>query len=100
MMIWLTIILMAIIVFASRHALLEPRVPIRLSQKTLTFLSYSAPAVLTAIFAPIVFAPNNQLDLSLSNPYLICALVATLLAWFTKNTLLTIVISMGLFFML
>ncbi|MCL1117497.1 AzlD domain-containing protein [Shewanella aestuarii] len=99
-MIWLTIILMAIIVFASRHVLLEPKVPIRLSKKTLTFLSYSAPAVLTAIFAPIVFVPNNQLDLSLSNPYLVCAIVATLLAWLTKNTLLTIVISMGLFFLL
>lgn len=99
-MIWLTILLMAIIVFASRHILLEPKVPLRLNQKTLTFLSYSAPAVLTAIFAPIVFAPESQLDISLSNPYLICAVVATLLAWLTKNTLLTTIVSMGLFFMI
>ena len=99
-MIWLTIILMAIIVFASRHILLEPKVPIRLNQKTLRFLSYSAPAVLTAIFAPIVFAPESQLDISFSNPYLICAVVATLLAWLTKNTLLTTIVSMGLFFII
>lgn len=99
-MTWLIILSMAAVVFISRHLLLEPKLPIRLSKNTLIFLSYSAPAVLTAIFAPIVFAPEGQLDLSLNNPYLICALVATILAYVTRNTLLTTVLSMGLFFIL
>ncbi|MFA7518496.1 AzlD domain-containing protein, partial [Shewanella sp.] len=60
--------------------------------------SYSAPAVLTAIFAPIVFVQEGQLGLSLDNSYLICAVVATVLALVTRNTLLTTVLSMGLFF--
>ena len=97
-MIWLMICSMAAVVFISRHLLLEPKLPLRLSKNTQTFLSYSAPAVLTAIFAPIVFVQEGKLDLSLDNSYLICAVVATVLAFVTRNTLLTTVLSMGLFF--
>ncbi|ABI73072.1 branched-chain amino acid ABC transporter [Shewanella sp. 11B5] len=99
-MTWLIILSMAAVVFVSRHLLLEPKLPIRLSKNTLTFLSYSAPAVLTAILAPIVFAPEGQLAISVHNPYLTCALVATVLAYVTRNTLLTTLLSMGLFFIL
>ncbi|MGX9461807.1 AzlD domain-containing protein [Shewanella sp. A14] len=99
-MIWLIILSMAVVVFVSRHLLLEPKIPIRLSKNTLTFLSYSAPAVLTAILAPIVFVPEGNLAISVHNPYLTCALVATVLAYATRNTLLTTVLSMGLFFIL
>ncbi|NRD74734.1 AzlD domain-containing protein [Shewanella sp. VB17] len=97
-MIWLTIMAMAALVFGSRYLFLEPKLPVRLSKNTLAFLSYSAPAVLTAIFAPIVFVREGQLDLSVDNSYLICAVVAALLAYTTRNVLLTTVVSMGLFF--
>ncbi len=99
-MIWLTIISMAALVFGSRYLFLEPKLPVRLSKNTLTFLSYSAPAVLTAIFAPIVFIQEGKLDLSLDNSYLICAIVATILAYTTRNVLLTTLVSMGLFFII
>ena len=97
-MIWLTIITMAALVFGSRYLFLEPKLPLRLCKNTLVFLSYSAPAVLTAIFEPIVFVREGQLDLSVDNSYLICALVAALLSYTTRNVLLTTVVSMGLFF--
>ncbi|BFL83268.1 hypothetical protein LFREDSHE_17180 [Shewanella baltica] len=45
-----------------------------------------------------MFVQEGQLDLSLDNSYLICAVVATILALVTRNTLLTTVLSMGLFF--
>ncbi|MBW8182339.1 AzlD domain-containing protein [Shewanella nanhaiensis] len=99
-MIWLTIITMAILVFASRYLFLEPKLPVRLSKNTLTFLSYSAPAVLTAIFAPIVFIQEGELALSLDNSYLIAAVLAAVLAFTTRNILLTTVVSMGLFFII
>ncbi|MPY21387.1 AzlD domain-containing protein [Shewanella psychropiezotolerans] len=99
-MIWLTILAMAAVVFGSRYLFLEPRLPVRLSKNTLAFLSYSAPAVLTAIFAPIVFIRENQLDLSLDNSYLICAILAAFLAYTTRSVLLTTVLSMGLFFVI
>ena len=99
-MITLTIFLMAAIIFCSRYLFLEPRLPVRLSSNTLKFLSYSAPAVLSAIWAPIVFIQENSLDISLNNNYLICAVVAIVLAITTRNTLLTTVLSMALFFLL
>lgn len=99
-MIWLTIFAMAAVVFGSRYLFLEPRLPVRLSKNTLAFLSYSAPAVLTAIFAPIVFIQEEQLDLSVDNSYLVCAILATFLAYTTRSVLLTTVVSMGLFFVI
>ncbi|MGI3003403.1 AzlD domain-containing protein [Shewanella algae] len=97
-MIWLTILTMALLVILSRYLLLEPGLPIRLGKKTLAFLGFSAPAVLSAIFAPIVFLRDGELQLSLSNPYLSCALLAALLALLTRNTLLTTIVSMAVFF--
>jgi len=99
-MIWLIIFLMSIIVFSSRYIFLEPKLPVRLNTKIQTFLSYSAPAVLTAILSPIVFINDAELNLTISNSYLVCALFATLLAIMTKNTLLTAILSMGLFFII
>ncbi len=99
-MITLTIFLMAAIIFCSRYVFLEPRLPIKLSSSTLKFLSYSAPAVLSAIWAPIVFIQQHTLDISFNNNYLICAIVAVILAITTRNTLLTTVLSMSLFFVL
>ena len=99
-MIWIMIILMALIIFASRYLFLEPRLPVRLGQRGQRFLSYSAPAVLTAIFAPIVFIRGDALSLGINNPYLVCAVVATGLVLLTRNTLLTTVVSMGLFFVI
>lgn len=99
-MITLTLLLMAVIIFFSRYVFLEPRLPVKLSSNTLKFLSYSAPAVLTAILAPIVFVHDKKLDISIDNNYLICAVVAVFLAITTRNTLLTTVLSMSLFFIL
>ena len=99
-MITLTILAMAALVFFSRYVFLEPRLPLKLSSSVMHFLSYSAPAVLTAILAPIVFIHDKKLDMSFDNNYLICAIVAVILAITTRNTLLTTVLSMSLFFML
>lgn len=98
-MIWLTIILMTVIIFISRYIFIEPKLPLRLSVGMVKFLSYSAPAVLTAILAPIVFLQDNTLHLNLDNSYLIGAVFAVLLILLTRNTLLTAVLSMLLFFL-
>lgn len=104
-MIWLTIILMTVIIFISRYIFIEPKLPLRLNPGMVKFLSYSAPAVLTAILAPIVFlqdlgSGNNTLHLNLDNSYLIGAVFAVLLILLTRNTLLTAVLSMLLFFLI
>ena len=97
-MIWLTLLSMAAVTFAVRYAFLEPRVPIRLNNAAQRFLGYSAPAVLTAIAAPIVFVREQQLHLAADNLYLWAALVAVAVAYVSRNTLLTAAISMLVFF--
>ena len=52
------------------------------------------PAVLTAIVFPELFMPSGQLDLSFGNARLLAGLVAVLVAWRTKNAVLTIIIGM------
>ena len=97
-MIWLIIVGMASLVFISRYIFLEPKLPLTLSKNTQQFLNYSAPAVLTAILAPIVLVRENTLNITLDNNYLIGAVIACMLAYFTRNTLLTALVSMGVFF--
>lgn len=99
-MIMLSILAMTTLVFLSRYLFLEPKLPLKLNAQTQKLLSYSSPAVLTAIWAPIVFMPENTLSLSAYNPYLWGAIVAALIAWKTKNVLLTTIISMLLFLLL
>jgi branched-subunit amino acid transport protein len=99
-MTWLMIILMTVVVFTSRYLFLEPKLPLKLNKNTQHFLSYSAPAVLTAIFAPIVFIRDGTFNIGLDNPYFVCAIIAAIMAYVTRNVLLTTVVSMGIFFVL
>ena len=99
-MIWITLLLMTALVFISRYIFLEPKLPIRLGPRILHFLHYTGPAVLTAIWAPIVFQQQGKLDLTLTNPYLVAAVCAVILAITTRNILLTTLLSMGLFFII
>ncbi len=93
-MILLSILAMTCLVFTSRYLFLEPKLPLRLSSGVQKLLSYSSPAVLTAIWAPIVFTHESKLNISGTNPYMWAALLAGVIAWKTKNVLLTTVISM------
>lgn len=61
-------------------------------------LRFVPPAVLTAIIVPAVLIPTGEsIDISLSNAYLVGALAAMAVSWFTRNLLLTIVIGMAAF---
>ncbi|WP_278929290.1 AzlD domain-containing protein [Pseudomonas qingdaonensis] len=99
-MIMLLIVAMGLLVFLNRYAFLEPRLPLRLSSNARQFLGFAVPGMLTAICGPIVFMPDHQLDLSLANPYLLGAVVAVVLVLWTRSVLLSMLLSMGLFFML
>ncbi|NIY82318.1 AzlD domain-containing protein [Vibrio hepatarius] len=99
-MILLSILAMTFLVFVSRYLFLEPKLPLRLNPQAQRLLSYSSPAVLTAIWAPIVFMPEQELWITPDNPYLIGAIVAAVMAWKTKNVLLTTFVSMAVFLVL
>ena len=57
-------------------------------------LHYVPPAVLSAIIFPELFFQNGSIALTLVNTRLIAGLAAILVAWFSKNTLLTIITGM------
>ena len=58
-------------------------------------LQFVPPAVLTAIIAPELFLQDGSLSLSLANGRLVAGLIAILVAWRTKNVVLTILTGMA-----
>ena len=89
-MIILSILLLASITFGTRYLFLEGRLPVRLGPNLRLLLSYSGPSVLAAILAPILLVRNDQLYLSITNPYLWGAAAAITAAYKTGNIYWTI----------
>jgi branched-subunit amino acid transport protein len=58
-------------------------------------LHYVPPAVLSAIIFPELLYSSGSFDLTLGNTRLLAGVVAILVAWYTKNTLLTILAGMA-----
>lgn len=94
MNLWLIIIGMGVVTFGTR---LTPivllgrfEIPL-LMQRALRFVP---PAVLTAIIVPELLYRNNQIDVSLTNLRLLAGLIAIVVAWRTKNALITIGVGM------
>ncbi|MFA0087410.1 AzlD domain-containing protein [Vibrio sp. E150_011] len=96
-MIFGVILLLTAIVFISRYLFLEPKVPLRISASTKRFLSYASPAVLTAIWGPIVFLPHGELNWNDNLPYCLGAVFAIACARVTNNVLVTTIISILVF---
>jgi len=99
----LTILLLTVITFSSRYLFLHPGLPLKIGPKLANFLQFSAPAVLTTIWVPIIFVKESaadqgaQLDISLTNPYLLAATVAIIIAKQTKSIYLTLAASLIVF---
>lgn len=96
---WLTLTGMGLITYAIRLSfiLLWGRVTVPpWVQRALRFVP---PAVLSAIIFPEVLRPTGAWDLSPTNPRLLAALVAALIAWRTRSALLTIIAGMAVLFM-
>ena len=90
MNLWLIVIAMGIVTFGIRLVpiVLLGRIEIPLViQRALRFVP---PAVLTAIVVPELLYHNNQVDVSLTNVRLLAGLIAIVVAWRTKNALITI----------
>ncbi|WP_419536395.1 AzlD domain-containing protein [Endozoicomonas sp.] len=97
---WFILLAVTALVFGSRFLLMEPWLPLKLSDNVQKVLSFSAPAVLTAIAAPIVFMRDDRLSFSIDNHYLIAGAVVVVLALVTRNTLMTVILGMMSFLVL
>lgn len=96
-MIWLTILLMGLVVFFNRYCFLAPGLRLRLSPRLHKLLGFSVPAVLSAISGPIVMYGDAGWRGVADNPYLWGALFAVILAFFLRNTLIVVVLSLLIF---
>ena len=97
---WLIILAMGVVTFGIRllPIVLLGRIEIPLVvQRALRFVP---PAVLSAIIAPELLMPGGEFSLSLDNARLIAGVIATVVAWRTKNVLATIAVGMITFWVL
>jgi branched-subunit amino acid transport protein len=100
MNIWIVMIILGLLTFATRLsfiALLERINLPRIFQRGLRFVPI---AVLSAIIAPELAYSNNALALSPTNPRLLAGIVATLVAYKTRNVVWTISAGMLVFWLL
>ena len=94
MNIWLIMLIGGLITFGMRFSLIFLFGKFEVPQTMRKALHYVPPAVLSAIILPELLYRANQIDLSLGNTRLLAGIVAILVAWFSKNTLLTILAGM------
>jgi branched-subunit amino acid transport protein len=92
-MIWLTIGGMAILTLAIRSSFLVFGQTLQFPAWLERALHYVPVAVLTALVLPMALAPQGRIELSAGNPYLLGALVSSLVAFYTRNTLLALLLS-------
>jgi branched-subunit amino acid transport protein len=100
MNIWLVMLLGGLITFGMRFSLIYLFGRFEVPETIRRALHYVPPAVLSAIVFPELLMPNGTLILSLDNTRLLAGLIAILVAWFTKNTLITIIAGMLALFLL
>jgi branched-subunit amino acid transport protein len=63
-------------------------------------LRFVPPVALSAIIFPALFMPDGRFDISFGNERLLAGLIAALVAWKSKNTLLSIAAGMVLLWLL
>jgi len=100
MNIWLVMLLGGLITFGMRFSLIYLFGRLHIPETMRKALHYVPPAVLSAIIFPELFLHDQELHIALDNFRLLAGLVAVLVAWFSKNTLLTIIAGMLALFLL
>lgn len=88
---------MALVTFATRYPVLAFFGRLNPPPYVLQALKFVPPAVLSALIVPAMLLPEGQLDLQPSNAFLMAGVLAALIAWRTKNLLLTILLGMVAF---
>lgn len=88
---------MTVVTFIPRYGLMAVLGRIEMPQPLFRALRFVPPAVLAAIVLPglVLNQTTSELDISLTNSFLIAGIVSGLVAWRTRNLLLTIIIGMA-----
>jgi branched-subunit amino acid transport protein len=87
---WLAILGAGAVTFALRLSFIALLGRIKIPSTFRRALRFVPAAVLTAVVVPLLFYEDGALDVSLGNERLLAGLVAALIAWRTRNVLLTL----------
>lgn len=100
MNIWLVMLIGGLATFLIRFSFIYLFGKFHISETVRKALHYVPPAVLSAIVFPELLLPNGDWNLSFENYRLLAGLAAVLVAWFSRNTLITILAGMVVLFLL
>jgi branched-subunit amino acid transport protein len=100
MNIWIVMICIGILTFLTRLSFIALLEKIRLPVAFQHALRFVPIAVLSAIIAPELGYYNDVLTLSPANPRLLAGIIATVVAYVTKNVVWTIIAGMAAFWIL
>ncbi len=95
MTIWLTMIAAGLITYAYRLSFIQLFSRRNVPEVLQRALRLVPPAVLTAIIFPELLLQDGSLNFTLHNFRLIAGIIAILVAWRTKNVVLTILVGMA-----
>jgi branched-subunit amino acid transport protein len=98
--IWLILVIGGLITFGIRFSFIYLFGKFHIPETLRKALHYVPPAVLSAIVFPELLLPNGALNLSFENHRLLAGLAAVVVAWFSRNTLVTILTGMIALFLL
>ena len=87
---WLTIVATGAVALALRLSFIALLGRIEMPGLLERALRFVPAAALTALAIPLLFYENGALEVSLDNERLLAGLVAALIAWRTRNVLLTL----------
>jgi branched-subunit amino acid transport protein len=89
--VWVTILLAALVTFLLRYLPMRLLEKQRLAPWLERALRYVPAATLSGLVFPALLLQNNKLALTFTNDRLIAGLLAILIAYFSRNAVLTIV---------
>jgi branched-subunit amino acid transport protein len=92
---WITVIAMGVVTYAVRVAPILLLGRLQLPPIALRALRYVPSAVLSAIVFPELILRNGSLASPFTNPRLVAGILAALVAWRTRNMLLTLIVGMA-----
>ena len=98
--IWFLIITLSCIVFFNRYVFLEPNLKLKIPIFLSRVLNYSAPCLLASICAPIIFLRNETFDYTISNNYLLGAIITIILSLLIKRLVVVVIFSLCIFYTL
>jgi len=100
MNIWLTFLLGGALTFGMRFSFIYLFGKFEIPEMVHRALRFVPPAVLSAIVFPELLIQSGQIKVTWTNFHLLAGIAAIIVAWKTKNTLLTILFGMAVLLLL